>query len=143
MRRLAVIFALLAAASAYALDTSLPPLGKRVYIIENSNLFRPTPIKRDSVEPRAPFLRDPIQPSDKRPEPVVSAPIPRRQKTQLTETGKLRFRTTPIGGKLSNPRVEFQQELLEIGRADESESIDFVSRIYDTASQLETQEGTP
>ena len=106
------------ALSGGALAQSLPPIGKRIYLIEEKSLYAPVKIEReDNPYKRKGILRDPI--------PVGKAGLIRRKQMDLRDPNMkprkeslLKFASLAVSGRLAKPRVDFKLQPLPVGRAD-------------------------
>lgn len=119
----------------------LPPLGKRKYIIEDSDVFKLSVIKFDkaSFEEEL-FLKDPILPkkdSLKLNEVVEEDKKKSRIGMEEIKTAKLVFEPYKFSGRVSNPRLEFDQDKLPLFRVDEPVKIEYQGIISDTLSDLD------
>ena len=99
---------------------SLPPIGKRIYLIEEKSLYSPVKIEReDNPFKRKGILRDPI--------PVGKAGLIRRKQMDLRDPNMkprkeslLKFASLAVSGRLAKPRVDFRLQPLPVGRADQT-----------------------
>ncbi|SME90640.1 hypothetical protein [Pseudobacteriovorax antillogorgiicola] len=116
---------------------SLPPVGKRVYIIEDEALYAPVTIKGEQKPlRRRGVLRDPI--------PLGEAGLTRRREIEFRDPGmeprkesQLKFSSLAIKGRIASPRVQFQLEPLDLYRADQELNIPLKTRLFRQASQQE------
>jgi hypothetical protein len=147
MKRFSLTLILSVCGLAQGAEPELPPLGQRVYIIDEIKPFNPSVIAPLSKTPSATYLRDPGSPKRVKIEPAKPARSPvaaRNMKGGLVETGKLSFKMQPIAGRLSRPRLNFELEFLGSSRADERETVDVLPRIYATGQSLSAlEEATP
>ena len=126
------------AARAFAGET-LPPIGKRAYIVGKDGGRAPVAILRDGDQNKtgqvlsAEVMRDPIQhASSTLPKPPGSSPqVKKNSDTERrVKAASLRFQKLSISGKSSKPRVEFVQEPVRLERADEPISRDFFDKVF-------------
>ncbi len=118
---------------------SLPPVGKRVYIVESDSVFSPVKIERDrnSVDSKS-ELRDPLLQNSESHEKVsrpalgIGASTPNEK-----ASARLVFKPVPIKGRHATPRVTFSLESLELKQAFHPVSLDLEKRLID---QLHRQE---
>ena len=124
---------------------SLPPMGKRIYIVEKEAMFSPVKIKReDKVEKRNGILRDVIpvgEAGDRRREEVEGFKV---SEIRAIKGAKLDFNSLAIRGRLSSPRLRFDLQALEIGRADQGVQLSLSARLLqDNRKQEELARKTP
>lgn len=120
---------------------ALPPIGKRVYVLDgNGKKGAPVAIERDtskaaaSVRPGR-FLKDPIQPAKgvKAPPPLPVPPPRPKAPVRTARSAQLRFKPLNVNGHLKQPRVEFTRDELPLDRADEPLSSDFYNKVFEPA----------
>lgn len=113
---------------------SIPPRGKRIYLLNKNDIFSPSIIISDQLSAQPSLLRDPLPPKGDILGGVKKTPVERvKPKPEgLVETGKIIFPSYGIKGALSRPRVSFESEYTNIGRADELPIIDIMARIRST-----------
>lgn len=98
---------------AWAAD--LPPIGKRIYIIDKDNPFNPSVIKTRKAQTDIEYLKDPIQydgttgylPDLSKYRPVIG-------KKPKILPAKLNFKPLLVKGKYSQPRIAFSQKELPV-----------------------------
>ena len=126
------------------LASSLPPLGKRVYVLEEREHFNPVAIHsetRKESSTREIVLRDSIPFPDpkKHSGSAVKLRIP---ETKAHRQAQLKFSSLAIRGRLSSPRIPFRTEAMSGTRADEGLEMDFVQAIESLALEQEQDSRT-
>lgn len=115
--------------------SGFPPLGKRIYLIDQGRLHSPGIIRDDAGKPDkgVKFLKDPIKP--KRKAPPRRRQVARRARGPSMLPGKLSFQSIGVSGKVSRPRIRFQEEWVPVDRTDQQRQVDYIGRILRTARQ--------
>jgi hypothetical protein len=124
------------AARAFAGET-LPPIGKRAYIVGKDRGRAPVVILRDGDQNKAgqvssaEVMRDPVASNALPKPPGISPQVKKNPDTERrVKAASLRFQKLNISGKSSKPRVEFVQEPVRLERADEPISRDFFEKVF-------------
>jgi hypothetical protein len=111
----------------------LPPLGKRVYILEASEPTGPTAIQVDSHQTvQVPYMKDPNIPGAVVRKPAVFVP---KARAIAAKPATLNFKKMKIVGNFSYPRVGFDDEKATVQRADEPLGQDFFGKIFADADR--------
>ena len=123
------------------------PLGERQYVIDSSQKYAPVeiePAKREKSSRDRPgtqqVLRDPVRPGE---QPKIDQQEPKKRAVAKVEyrvvkgpakAKQLRFGKMAVNGKLAEPRVKFEREQLDIGRADEPTKGQFFQKISEATT---------
>jgi hypothetical protein len=123
----------LAGERAVGAKEKLPPIGERKYILDEKNPYAPVEIERKGKVVKETYLKDPIQPDSRiKPAPaVVHKPTPpKKPAKQVWLPTRLRFSKLAVRGHLMRPRVEFNRDILPVGRVDEPLRQDFFQKVF-------------
>jgi len=121
-----------------ATQGSLPPIGKRIYVIGADGGRGPIAILRDKASGKAApiqktkVLRDPTATIPKIQPVTLSKDASRRGKplAPAERSGEIRFKKVIVPGTVSRPRIDFAQDPLRLERVDETVSADFFDKIF-------------
>lgn len=129
MRLVLETLCILITLSLEASASAIPPVGKRVYLIDSNRSSSPVRIQSSAATGEGVRLKDPIQP--KGPIPVrLSQPIKKAKKVERPRRVQVRFSKLPIKGYLKKPAVEFSRDSLPINRVDEPLNSDFFDKVF-------------
>lgn len=118
-----------------ALAEVIPPVGKRVYILDGTTSAHGTSIQADGrLGPAGSYMRDPFSPDRKAPTvaKVVSQPRPAPLRVK---PAVIVLKKQKIVGNLSFPRLKFDFERKALPRLDEVLEADFIGKIVDDANR--------
>lgn len=116
-----------------------PESSGRIYVIEKESL-RPVVITNDAgaIGSGQIMLRDPSLKSSERPAPKIEKKkIVATIKKPARRNGRMIFSPAKINGNLKKPRVDFQEEYLNIGISEESYGADFFPKVNDPLKDSE------
>ncbi|MBF0443777.1 MAG: hypothetical protein HQK54_17850 [Oligoflexales bacterium] len=139
LRKILILFAFYFITPSMIFGNDLPPLGKRRYLIEDTKVFKLSVIKYDIGKPeKTQFLKDPIF-SEKTYVTFEDKKEKKKAKIGMDDikTAKLVFRPYKFSGRLSQPRINFEQDKLSLFRVDEPIKIDYQRKISNTLSELD------
>jgi hypothetical protein len=113
----------------------LPPLGQRVYVLDEEKPARPAdirPLERGSSVPGQTLMRDPL--------PLNAASIVDGTRHKPAEAPKrvsrMSFDKVSVQGRYLVPRVTFDRPTLEVGRKDEPVKQEYRKKILDSEREL-------
>lgn len=119
-----------------------PPIGKRIYLIEaagqQKDLVKIRP--EGSFVGRGKYLRDPLLPGENEDLSLSGTQLEPRQivgKPMAEKPAHLTFSPRNVKGKYSKPRVKFLVKEAPVTRVDEPYKLEYLPRVYDTASELD------
>lgn len=115
-----------------------PPVGKRSYILQETNPYAPVNIKplngEASKTEAAHLMRDPIPLGSKGVSPSKSALTKKAQ--PVRKTSRMVFDQVAVQGRYLVPRVSFDRPALELERVEESIQVDYRGKIKESDSLL-------
>ncbi|NRA65718.1 MAG: hypothetical protein HRU19_14610 [Pseudobacteriovorax sp.] len=106
-----VIYIIFAMAGLDVVAETLPPIGKRVYHIDQDSLFRPVDIRPDAglaASSSAIELRDPLGREAERNGRAIAPDL----KLPVNDSAKISFPELSLQGRISKPRVSFTLDRL-------------------------------
>ncbi len=111
---------------------TLPPLGKRKYLLDVKRPERPAQI--EGIEtPASPldsgFMMDPI-PLGAKPEAQVK--VWQEPARVVSKTSKIIFEKVAVGGRYAVPRVSFEKERKVIKHADEPAKLEYKKKLQES-----------
>jgi len=109
-----------------------PPVGKRKYSIDGS-VYQPTMIHNSKENPSGAYLKDPNFFSGESMDfqKPTQPPINKGKKEISYKPTKLKFKKVGVKGEISNPRIHFENQRLNIKRSDEPLPSDFIEKTFD------------
>jgi len=117
-------------------EERVPPIGKRIYIIDEKPNLTSSEIKSIShSDPDIPHMKDPKTPNFETQRLVVRKMKKPEPKKLGIKPVVLNFSNLRIKGNFTQPRVRFQSEYLKLQRADESLKKNFFGKIYQVADE--------
>ena len=129
--------ALLLFAFEAATAKSLPPLGKRKYLLDTNRPERPAQIEgieSPATDLSSGIMKDPIPMGENVDKTKVKAwQEPARV---ISKTSRMKFENVAVGGRYSVPRVSFEQERKEIKHADEAVKHDYKQKVQESEQIL-------
>ena len=120
---------------------SLPPVGQRLYIMENSTLFEPVEIVRDMDQDKPSInrvLKDSLSLGDAADMQRSEENI-RRRKHKESKTAKLNFASMAVRGRISSPRLPFGAPVAPVGRADQALKLDLTRAVNKLGAEQELE----
>jgi hypothetical protein len=131
-----VIVLLLPGLQVFAASTSLAPIGKRVYVLDEQEKTGPTSIQAESQRPKsAAYMKDPAAPGGPIHLTQKATPSAPKAKPLLAKAAVLTLKKQKIVGNYSYPRVGFASDKPVVQRVDEPLGKDFLERIFDDAER--------
>lgn len=115
----------------------LPPIGKRKYVLDGKDRAAPVTIESDQETPSKTYLKDPVSTAPVNEKPAPKTAERRAPRLPAARSAQLRFKHLPVSGKLTRPRVEFKNDVIPVGRADEPVRQDFFPKVFDPALDYE------
>lgn len=118
----------------------LPKIGDRVYLVDNEDgLYAPVEIKKDKNEKllEGTFMKDPDVPSydlKKIKKPKKRLKKIKKPKKMSAKPAVVNLKRMLVRGHMTKPRVEFDEDRLSVGRADEDHQKDFFQKVFDDLS---------
>lgn len=144
---------LLALASGFAFSQKLPPLGKRIYVVDKGGEADVQILDAQSKKSSGITLKDPtlqINKSnlekDKHLDVIISKPKTKVAPKAIVKVSKpnpvkgasaLRFKKSRITGNLREPRVKFVRNELAVGMRDEPIKRDFFLKVFEDLKDYE------
>ncbi len=113
----------------------LPPLGKRVYVLDEEKPARPAeirPLDRGSSVPGQTLMRDPL--------PLNAASVADKNSHKPADAPKrvsrMTFDKVAVQGRYLVPRVTFDRPSLDVGRQEEPVRQEYRKKILDSEREL-------
>jgi hypothetical protein len=113
----------------------LPPLGQRVYVLDEEKPARPAdirPLERGSSVPGQTLMRDPL--------PLHAASFVEKTSHKPAEAPKrvsrMSFDKVSVQGRYLVPRVTFDRPTLDVGRREEPVRQEYRKKILDSEREL-------
>ncbi|MBC7661737.1 MAG: hypothetical protein H7249_18745 [Chitinophagaceae bacterium] len=116
---------------------SLPPLGKRKYLLDTRSPERPAQIEgieAPASDLSAGIMKDPIPVGEKA--DTKKARAWQDPPRVVLKTSKMKFEKVAVGGRYSVPRVTFEPERKEIKHSDELVKHDYKKKVQDSEQIL-------
>lgn len=126
---------------------SLPPLGERIYQMDETGVEAARDLTRISAseKPWPAFMRDPGLNAQSLVElsKVAEAPLAPPPKPVVKKYAEISFAKVRIEGRLTKPRVSFSEDRLQIAPVAEQFDLNLIQRLLDSARQKEKELALP
>jgi hypothetical protein len=137
MHRIAIIMSIIGGlASMVSYADQLPPLGQRVYLLDQKARSQPVqikPIQNKDDESGQVRMKDPL-PLGAHAIIGQSGAIP--QAKAPTRISRMVFDRNTVQGRYLVPRVSFDRPILEVGRREEPIKVDYRKKIHESEREL-------